>query len=343
MTTPGGSAPDGAYVVGSRYGQDETADGVNAKIRGKALGGFQNAQSGFHGGFLGGLIGALTQGLHFNLGGLSTWGGGVVAGIEETKASLEFEVPRLDNRIDKLANGDSVYLYTSSGGTFTKPTGAKRIGVAVIGGGDGGFGGSKGAFTPWANGGTNGSYLFKWFDAAEVPASVSVTLGTPGTGGPGRPSGLGNGGTFQAGGQGTTTRFGTLLTSVENGIGAILAEEGILSAALSAPGSGGHGGIEDAPAGAPGGSTGWKSGGAGSSTGQGGTGQSITTTNDPFSGGGGGGGGGGTSTGGFRGGNGGWPGGGGGGGGSTNSTISYVSGAGGNGAAGAVRIIVKYT
>lgn len=44
MSYPIGNAPDGAFVVGGRYGQDLTPAGVNAAIRGKNLGGFINAQ-----------------------------------------------------------------------------------------------------------------------------------------------------------------------------------------------------------------------------------------------------------------------------------------------------------
>ncbi len=48
MTTPGGSAPDGAYVVGSKYGSDVTEDSVRAITRG-AIGGFESAQDSWHG------------------------------------------------------------------------------------------------------------------------------------------------------------------------------------------------------------------------------------------------------------------------------------------------------
>ena len=47
MTTPGISAPDGAYVVGSRYGQDVTAESAKALATGGARGAFGGAQNAF--------------------------------------------------------------------------------------------------------------------------------------------------------------------------------------------------------------------------------------------------------------------------------------------------------
>ena len=44
MTTPGGSAPDGAYVVGGRYGQDVTEASAKAIMTGKTKTAFSNAQ-----------------------------------------------------------------------------------------------------------------------------------------------------------------------------------------------------------------------------------------------------------------------------------------------------------
>lgn len=54
MTTPGGSAPDGAYVLGGRYGQDITEESAHAIMRGNApLSGFQDAQDALKGRFNG--------------------------------------------------------------------------------------------------------------------------------------------------------------------------------------------------------------------------------------------------------------------------------------------------
>lgn len=349
MTMPVGNAPDGAYVLGTVDGSqtDWDADGVaiRSHIRGKALPGFETAQNSW----FDNLIGTITGGSFFNFGGLSTWSSALTTKVDQTKASLEYEVPRLDNRIDQLANGETIYLFTSHG-TFTKPAGATRIGIGLVGGGDGGWGGAKQS-SPQAvaNGGTSGGYIFKWFDTELVPASLAVTIGGAGTGGPGRPEGLSSTyGGPQAGTSGLTTSCGSVLASIENGLGLIISEEGILSAPLSAPGSGGAGGSQGN--GSAGGSTGWKNGGSGgtNSIKNGTVGQSVDLiAGDPFSGGGGGGGGysgtGASFNLGYRGSNGGWPGAGGGGGGSCDAWSGASSGAGGNGAAGAVRIIVKYS
>lgn len=47
MTTPGISAPDGAYTIGSRYGQDVTEESAKALTTGGARGAFGNAQNEF--------------------------------------------------------------------------------------------------------------------------------------------------------------------------------------------------------------------------------------------------------------------------------------------------------
>lgn len=49
MTTPGIGAPDGAYVVGSRYGQDvpRTESGVLALVKGQTTGPWSDAQNKF--------------------------------------------------------------------------------------------------------------------------------------------------------------------------------------------------------------------------------------------------------------------------------------------------------
>ena len=49
MTTPGGDAPDGAYVIGSRFGSDETEAGIRAKLRGGTLNGYEDSQMQWQG------------------------------------------------------------------------------------------------------------------------------------------------------------------------------------------------------------------------------------------------------------------------------------------------------
>lgn len=133
MTTPGGSAPDGAYVVGSRYGQDETSATVNAKIRGQTLGGFQTAQTGFKGwigglfsGFanlaegigdvVGNIVGAITGGRFFSLGGLSTWGGEVTNEIQTISDGQIAANNRLVKLEEITGTGVTTPIWSSAGG-----------------------------------------------------------------------------------------------------------------------------------------------------------------------------------------------------------------------------------
>lgn len=51
MTTPGINAPDGAYVIGARYGQDQNEEGIYRATTGKTRASFQNAQDKWKFGF----------------------------------------------------------------------------------------------------------------------------------------------------------------------------------------------------------------------------------------------------------------------------------------------------
>ncbi|MFD7042317.1 hypothetical protein ACFWAM_28110, partial [Rhodococcus jostii] len=51
MTTPGGSAPDGAYVIGGQYGQDITEASAKAIMKGAPVSKFTTAQNNFRGKF----------------------------------------------------------------------------------------------------------------------------------------------------------------------------------------------------------------------------------------------------------------------------------------------------
>lgn len=157
MTTPGGSAPDGAYVVGSRYGQDETPEGVNTKIRTPALAGFKNAQTGLHGGFLGGIVGAITGGQFFNLGGLSTY-----------STEMRENQIVLSNRIDQLMFGGTRYTFMVSG-WWENPGPGKTVGVAVLHAGQPGL---------MENGGQNAYYVYQEFKSEDLPSGVFCTVGT---------------------------------------------------------------------------------------------------------------------------------------------------------------------
>jgi hypothetical protein len=89
MTYPVGDAPDGAYTVGSRYGQDQTEAGIKTQLRTASLGGFTSAQASlWSGGFVSALIGAITQGFAFTLGGISTWFGSLLGTVDKHTTDL---------------------------------------------------------------------------------------------------------------------------------------------------------------------------------------------------------------------------------------------------------------
>lgn len=102
-------------------------------------------------------------------------------------------------------------------GTWTKPSGCRWAYVEADGGGGGGASGNAydyySGFDVYGGGGGGGApRAFSWFDADELPSSVTVTVGAGGTGGAAvtRTSGstlLGNNG--NAGGNST---FGSFLT-----------------------------------------------------------------------------------------------------------------------------------
>jgi hypothetical protein len=271
-------------------------------------------------------------------------------------------------------------IFTASG-TWTKPDWARRIRVEAIGGGAGGGSGGlrdTGVAVGGGGGGAGGLIVTYEFDAADVPPSVAVAIGTGGAGGGGA-SGLNANGSTGANGGATT--FGTLLqargglggaggsttggaggnaqpfgTTIQNGstpggsggLGAAGSPgESTAGAGSTGPGAGGGGGGLSAANAAFGGGSGggaFKVGGsalitaatAASAAGQAGpvgAGKSWT-----LGAGAGGSGGGATLTGNAApGGSGGAPGGGGGGGGAARN--GFVSGAGGAGAPGELRVI----
>lgn len=76
MTTPGGNAPDGAYVIGTRYGQDETEAGIRGKLKNPTVNNFAKGQDNLWGS--GGFLGFLTQGIFGIIGGVSDFIGGIL-------------------------------------------------------------------------------------------------------------------------------------------------------------------------------------------------------------------------------------------------------------------------
>lgn len=89
-------------------------------------------------------------------------------------------------------------------GTWTKPAGARSVWVRIVGGGGGGGGAQGGTNPAIANGGSGGAggYAESWYDAADLPASVAITVGAAGS--------VTVGG---AGGAGGNTTFGGLMTA----------------------------------------------------------------------------------------------------------------------------------
>ena len=103
------------------------------------------------------------------------------------------------------------YQEFTSNGTWTKPVGISFVYVECIGGGGGGGSGRKNSTTatarPGGAGGASAKFVSRWFSASEVGETVTITVGTGGTGGAGRTvTGDGN-----PGGDGGSSSFGTLL------------------------------------------------------------------------------------------------------------------------------------
>jgi hypothetical protein len=107
--------------------------------------------------------------------------------------------------------GANLQVFTSSG-TWTKPAGAQFVMVELWGAGGGGGSGARWAsgFDPrGGGGGGGGAYGFRVFQAADLGATESVTIGAGGTGGA-AVTVNDTGGNF--GTVGGNTTFGALLT-----------------------------------------------------------------------------------------------------------------------------------
>lgn len=125
----------------------------------------------------------------------------------------------------------NVQVFTSSG-TWTKPAGAKIVRGWLIGGGGGGGGarcGGSGALIVGGGAGAAGGYVPFEYEAADLPGTVTVTIGGSAAGGAG---GIAAGGNGSDGTNGNPTTFGSILQA-NNGING--------SGSLSG-GSGGSGG-----------------------------------------------------------------------------------------------------
>ncbi|WP_157119806.1 hypothetical protein [Nocardia xishanensis] len=242
----------------------------------------------------------------------------------EVKAPITSHAGSIDNhevRIVSLEDGGTMTVY-SGNATWTNIGG--RIGVGVICGGQAGQ--SGGGSEAQKLGGNHGGYKYMEFDAADLPATVAITVGAPGT---------------SAGQAGGISSFGSYVVG-EHGVSPAIHTSRGAMASSSGPGAGGNNAGDFDLAGFSGGSSalgsagagGAAGGGGGGTAGHGGAGGSVPTDSLTPCGGGGGGAGGGNrgliSTAG-NGGAGGAPGGGGGAGGNCELGAAGTFGAGGAG------------
>ena len=147
--------------------------------------------------------------------------------------------------VSQAAAGANVQEFTS-GGTWTKPSGAKFVYVEVWAGGGGGRGGA-GSPSPSANngggqGGGGGGYSSQYFVAPQLGSTETVTVGSGGPGGGGgSPGGPQTGG---AGGNGGTSNFGTYVFAYggrgDGGQGGFAWASGALMSANVGPGTPGQ-------------------------------------------------------------------------------------------------------
>jgi hypothetical protein len=113
---------------------------------------------------------------------------------------------------DSIATQVDVQVFTTSG-TWTKPAGVSQVRVVAIGGGGGGGSGCKGAAATNRNGGVGGqkgNYFDTTLRASDLTSTVSVTVGSGGTGGGSQTTNTTSG---NAGAAGGNTTFGSYLTS----------------------------------------------------------------------------------------------------------------------------------
>lgn len=168
MTTPGGSAPDGAYVIGSRFGSDQTEAGIREKLRGNA-------------GIAGGGSWGMAQGMFQT----------VVVG---PMLKNELDVKDLDKRVTVLEGVGERIIYTVSQ-TWTNPFPNERVkvGIGALGGGHGGAQGINQSGVK-AIGGRGSSWLYVEAYTDELPASVLISVGSAGgnNGGQGGTSSFGS-------------------------------------------------------------------------------------------------------------------------------------------------------
>lgn len=107
MTTPGGSAPDGAWVLGSEYGQDVTEQSFNAAMRA------QNTDRGYREGhnLLQGLLGNIINMITTGISDLISAFFGNYTGSDQDLLDYQSAQIELNDRLDLL---DDVAGYASA-------------------------------------------------------------------------------------------------------------------------------------------------------------------------------------------------------------------------------------
>lgn len=172
MTTPGISAPDGAYVVGSRYGQDVTAESAKALATGGARGAFGGAQNAFR----------------FN----------IQSPLAEQIAitnSHEVEITQLKDAYRQMILQGEALVFTTPG-VYYPSEGIVSVDLILIGAGGGGGGGKwdlQVGYRQGGSGGGGGGEITASIPANLLPSSVNITIYQPGVGGGREAAGSGGG------------------------------------------------------------------------------------------------------------------------------------------------------
>lgn len=229
MTTPGGSAPDGAYVIGTRFGSDENEAGIRNKIKGSALSGFQGAQFNLMDVILGGfgsVLGAIANTVNDDyIADLAT--------IQNHSQSIE----ELQAAYDQLIlQGQSIVF--ESNNTYYPSPGITSIDVIIIGAGGGGGGAFRSTLYMSGGGGGGGGEVHTNIPSSLLPkeedgtfSGIAITIGQGGAAGPVADSGTGGG----------TSKFGPYLDG-GGGEGGTYSSSGVVAAGGSGMIPGGNGG-----------------------------------------------------------------------------------------------------
>ncbi|MEA1798959.1 hypothetical protein U9L42_33485, partial [Rhodococcus qingshengii] len=172
MTTPGISAPDGAYVVGSRYGQDVTEESARALATGGARGAFGGAQNAFR----------------FN----------IQSPLAEQIAitnSHEVEIGQIKEAVRQMLLQGEALMY-STNQVYYPSEGIVSVDLILIGAGGAGGGGkwdTQIGNRQGGSGGGGGGEITATIPAHFLPASVPITIYAPGVGGGREGAGTGGG------------------------------------------------------------------------------------------------------------------------------------------------------